>query len=73
MNIRISRKVVSDHVQRFIGHCINEVNDQLARGRPFFSDIARDGLTLYEAPGHPLARPKALTPEEVKAEAQGYY
>jgi predicted nucleotidyltransferase/HEPN domain-containing protein len=57
----------------FIVHDLADVNDQLARGRPFFSDIARDGITLYEAPGHPLARPKALTPQEVTAEAQGYY
>jgi uncharacterized protein len=57
----------------FIVHDLGDVNDQLARGRPFFTDIARDGLMLYEAPGHPLARPKALTPDEVKAEAQGYY
>jgi uncharacterized protein len=57
----------------FIVHDLADVNDQLARGRPFFSDIARDGIILYEAPGHPLARPKALTPQEVTAEAQGYY
>ena len=57
----------------FIVHDLADVNDQLARGRPFFSDIARDGIMLYEAPGHPLARPKALTPDEVAAEARGYY
>jgi HEPN domain-containing protein len=56
-----------------IVHDLADVNDQLARGRPFFSDIARDGIMLYEAPGHPLARPKALTPDEVAAEAKGYY
>ncbi|WP_245678999.1 nucleotidyltransferase and HEPN domain-containing protein [Asticcacaulis taihuensis] len=57
----------------FIVHDLADVNDQLARGRPFFSDIARDGIMLYEAPGHPLARPKALTTDEVAAEAKGYY
>ncbi len=57
----------------FIVHDLADVNDQLARGRPFFSDIARDGITLYEAPGYPLAKPKPLTPEEVTAEARGYY
>lgn len=45
----------------------------MARGRPFFSDIARDGIMLYEAPGHPLARPKPLTQNEVKTEALDYY
>lgn len=57
----------------FIVHDLADVNDQLAKGRPFFTDIARDGIMLYEAPGHPLVRPKPLTTAEVKAEAQGYY
>ncbi|MDC7693865.1 HEPN domain-containing protein [Asticcacaulis sp. DXS10W] len=57
----------------FIVHSLADVNDQLARGRPFFSDIVKDGLMLYEAEGHPLAKPKALTPEEIKAEAKAYY
>ncbi|TCU15784.1 hypothetical protein EV132_106126 [Rhizobium sullae] len=39
-----------------IVHCLSDVNDQLARGRPFFTDIARDGIVLYEEPGHPLAQ-----------------
>lgn len=57
----------------FIVHSLQDVNDQLAKGRPFFSDIARDGLMLFEAEGHPLAKAKPLTPEEIKAEAKGYY
>lgn len=57
----------------FIVHTLADVNDQLARGRPFFSDIVKDGVMLYEAEGHPLAKPKALTPEEIRAEARGYY
>jgi uncharacterized protein len=56
-----------------IVHCLADVNDQLSRGRPFFTDIARDGIVLYEEPGHPLAQPKALTPEEARAEAQRYF
>lgn len=56
-----------------IVHHLHEVNDQLARGRPFFLDILRDGKMLYEAPGHPLAEPRPLDPEEVKQEAQRYF
>jgi predicted nucleotidyltransferase/HEPN domain-containing protein len=56
-----------------IVHCLADVNDQLSRGRPFFTDIAKDGIVLYEEPGHPLAQPKALTPEEARAEAQRYF
>jgi predicted nucleotidyltransferase/HEPN domain-containing protein len=67
---------VTQHITapvNFIVHDLGDVNDQLARGRPFFSDIARDGIVLYEAPGHPLAKPKSLTQDEVRAEALGYY
>ncbi|WP_405049329.1 HEPN domain-containing protein [Rhizobium sp. BK661] len=57
----------------FIVHSLHEVNDQLARGRPFFIDIARDGIALYEAPGHPLASPRQLSTTEARDEAQGYF
>jgi len=56
-----------------IVHSLQEVNDQLARGRPFFIDIARDGRVLYEEPGHPLATPKPLTEDEKRAEAQLHF
>lgn len=57
----------------FIVHSLHEVNDLLARGRPFFVDIARDGIALYEAPGHPLASPRQLSPEETRQEAKRNY
>ncbi|PKA44323.1 nucleotidyltransferase [Rhizobium sullae] len=56
-----------------IVHCLSDVNDQLSRGRPFFTDIAKDGIVLYEEPGHPLAQPKPLSPEDARAEAQRHY
>lgn len=57
----------------FIVHSIADVNDQLARGRPFFIDIARDGLVLYEVPGYALASPKKLTADEMRAEARRHF
>lgn len=57
----------------FIVHSLIDVNDHLAHGRPFFVDIARDGIVLYEAPGHPLASPKTLQPEIAKAEAKRHF
>jgi predicted nucleotidyltransferase/HEPN domain-containing protein len=57
----------------FIVHDMADVNDKLAKGRPFFTDIARDGIILYEAPGHPLIRPKPLTPAEIRTEAQANF
>ncbi|MDC7694152.1 HEPN domain-containing protein [Asticcacaulis sp. DXS10W] len=72
----IREYTVTEHIRtpvNFIVHSLNEVNDNLARGRPFFVDIARDGIMLYEAPGHPLVAPKPLTEAERLAEAKGHY
>ena len=57
----------------FIVHSLKDVNAQLERGRPFFLDIVRDGIALYEAPGHALATARALSPEEARQEAQSYF
>lgn len=57
----------------FIVHSYQDVNSQLAQGRPFFVDIARDGIMLYEAPGFPLTSPKALAPQEAHDLAQRYF
>ncbi|WP_448659195.1 HEPN domain-containing protein [Sphingomonas sp. CJ99] len=57
----------------FIVHSLADVNDQLARGRPFFVDIANQGIALYEADGHPLDAPRPLTPEAVRQEAQAHF
>ena len=57
----------------FIVHTYHDVNSQLAQGRPFFVDIARDGIVLHETPGYPLASPKVLDPEETRALAQRYF
>lgn len=57
----------------FIVHSYQDVNSQLAQGRPFFVDIARDGVVIYEVPGHPLATPKTLAPEEARAEARRHF
>jgi predicted nucleotidyltransferase/HEPN domain-containing protein len=57
----------------FIVHSIADVNDQLARGRPFFVDIIRDGIALYELEGHELEPPKPLSAEAQRNEAKGYF
>ncbi len=68
---QLSRRIETPVVP--IVHDLNDVNEQLSRGRPFFIDVAKDGIVLYEKPGHPLAQPKPLTAEEAKAEAQDYF
>ncbi|MCJ2027674.1 nucleotidyltransferase and HEPN domain-containing protein [Methylobacterium sp. J-067] len=56
-----------------IVHSHADVNDQMSRGRPFFTDIVRDGITLYESEGFPLAEPGPLTPEARNEEAWLHY
>jgi len=57
----------------FIVHSMTDVNKRLKLGRYFFTDIVRDGIALYDAPGHPFDRPKKLAPAEALAEAEAFY
>lgn len=56
-----------------IVHSFDEVNDSLSRGQYFWTDIARDGIALYELPGYVLAMPKALTAADAYRMALGYH
>ncbi|TNM63040.1 HEPN domain-containing protein [Aliirhizobium smilacinae] len=56
-----------------IVHSLQDVNNQLAQGRPFFVDILRDGKMLYQSDPYPLAQPKPLNPAEAKEEARRYF
>jgi HEPN domain-containing protein/predicted nucleotidyltransferase len=56
-----------------IVHTLTDVNQQLERGRPFFADIVRDGIALYEAEGFCFAQPRDLPPEEARTEAQAHF
>ena len=49
------------------------MNTQLYKGRPFFTDIAAQGIALYEAEGHPLSRPGKLQLGERLAEARQHF
>lgn len=57
----------------FIVHDLNDVNQQLSHGRPFFTDIAEQGIALYEAEGFPLTTPRVLPPDEARVEALKYF
>lgn len=57
----------------FIVHDLADVNDQLSHGRPFFVDIAEQGIALYEAEGFELATPRVLPPQEARAEAARHF
>ncbi|HEV7661577.1 MAG TPA: HEPN domain-containing protein [Allosphingosinicella sp.] len=57
----------------FIVHTLKDVNRQLDQGRPFFIDIVRQGIALYDAEGFEFHPPRELPPEEARAEAQKYF
>jgi len=57
----------------FIVHSLNDVNQRLRLGRYFFTDIVRDGIALYEAPGHAFAQAERLEPAEALREAQAFF
>jgi predicted nucleotidyltransferase/HEPN domain-containing protein len=72
-----TRAVTIDHVigapVNFIVHSMQDVNEQLKRGRPFFIDIINQGIALYEAENHPFDRPTPLTPEAALREAKANF
>jgi uncharacterized protein len=69
---RILRDETIPRTVNLIVHTLQEVNDALASGQYFFTDIARDGIALYEQPGHPLAAPKPATAKAAYEAARGY-
>lgn len=56
-----------------IVHTLDEVNQALSRGEYFWTDIARDGIVLYELPGNTLAMPKPLTAADAYEMASAYF
>lgn len=56
-----------------IVHTLKEVNRELEHGRPFFLDIVRQGVALYDAEGFCFAQPRELPPVEAHAEALRYF
>jgi predicted nucleotidyltransferase/HEPN domain-containing protein len=56
-----------------IYHSLDDVNEKLRLGRYFFMDILREGILLFEEPGHPFAEPQPLSAEEALRETNGYF
>lgn len=58
---KILRDPTVGRTVNIIVHTLAEVNQGLSRGEYFWTDIHRDGVVLYDLPGHPLAEPKPPT------------
>lgn len=56
-----------------IVHSIDDVNEQLDRGRYFFADIVREGVLLYDTPGAKLHKPAELKARVALEEAERHY
>ncbi|MFL9840582.1 HEPN domain-containing protein [Sphingomonas sp. ST-64] len=70
---RIARDPSIARPVNIIVHALDEVNRSLSRGEYFWTDIARDGIALYELPGHALATPKPLTAADAHRMASAYF
>jgi len=57
----------------FIVHTLSDLNGQLYKGRPFFTDLVDQGIVLYEAEGFPLSKPGKLQMGERLSEARGHF
>ena len=55
-----------------IVHDLDEVNAALKRGEYFWTDIVRDGIALYDVPGHAFAAPQPMTALDALNIAQCY-
>lgn len=56
-----------------IVHDLQEVNNALRRGEYFWTDIVRDGIALYEIPGHPFATPQPMTAQAAAEMADRHF
>jgi predicted nucleotidyltransferase/HEPN domain-containing protein len=70
---KILRDTSIGRTVNIIVHTMAEVNEALARGEPFWTDIVRDGITLYELPGHPFATARPMTPSESAETAERHF
>lgn len=70
---RIARDPGIARPVNIIVHSLNEVNTALKRGEYFWTDIARDGVAIYELPCHSLGTPMPLTADDAYRMAKGYY
>ncbi len=52
---------------------IETVNNALARGHYFFTDIKKEGILLYETGEFKLARQRELNPKERKGQAKAHF
>lgn len=66
-------KKTLEHPAQVIVHDFDDVNGQLRRGLPFFADLVRDSITVYETPGYDLNPTNPLSSEAAQQEAEANF
>jgi predicted nucleotidyltransferase/HEPN domain-containing protein len=56
-----------------IYHSLEDVNDKLRLGRYFFMDVLREGILLFDEPGHPFVAPHPLSAQEALHESRSFF
>lgn len=56
-----------------IVHSLEDVNEQLDRGRYFWVDIVREGIVLFDTPGAKLRKPADLKAQVALKEAEEFF
>jgi predicted nucleotidyltransferase len=56
-----------------IVHSLDDVNEQLDRGRYFWADIVREGIVLFDTPGAKLRKPADIKAKVALAEAEEFF
>ncbi|MDX2335329.1 HEPN domain-containing protein [Brevundimonas vesicularis] len=56
-----------------IVHSLEDVNEQLDRGRYFWADIVREGIVLFDTPGAKLRKPADLKAQVALKEAEEFF
>ena len=67
------RKLNTSTYPRIIAHDIDQLNNRLEQGHYFFSDIKKEGITLYDSQKHKLANKQELKLVEHKKLLQEYF
>ncbi len=69
---QILRDTAISRTVNIIVHDLEEVNEALKRGEYFWTDIVREGVSLYSVPGHALVTPQPMTAKDALVMAEGW-
>ncbi len=72
----VAEQRIAQHIKQpfnLLVHTLEQVNEALAQGQYFFTDIKREGILLLDGDKRELAQAGNLSPAEAKNIAEGHY